>query len=51
MEQTMAHLAAQATAHADLPLQELVNTLADHHPSDGHDDMALLAIKIPAHTA
>ncbi|WP_393072208.1 PP2C family protein-serine/threonine phosphatase [Streptomyces sp. LN704] len=48
IDQTMAHLAAHATAHAGLPLQELLDTLADHHPSDGHDDMALLAIRIPA---
>ncbi|MFG3588735.1 PP2C family protein-serine/threonine phosphatase [Streptomyces sp. NPDC047990] len=48
IDRTMARLAAQAAEHARLPLQELLDTLADHHPSDGHDDMALLAIRIPA---
>lgn len=50
IDQSMARLAAHATAHAGLPLQELIDTLADHHPSDGHDDMALLAIRIPTHS-
>jgi serine phosphatase RsbU (regulator of sigma subunit) len=36
-----------ATAHAALPLEEFVQTLADRHPSDGHDDMAILALHIP----
>lgn len=46
-DQTMAGLAAQAEAHAHLPLRELIGALADHHPSDGHDDMAILAVQIP----
>ncbi|WP_093837937.1 PP2C family protein-serine/threonine phosphatase [Streptomyces aidingensis] len=37
-----------AAAHARLPLDGLVRTLADHHPSDGHDDLAVLAIRTPA---
>ncbi|MGV9938554.1 PP2C family protein-serine/threonine phosphatase [Streptomyces sp. NPDC003401] len=41
-------LAALAAAHAGLPLGDLVRTLADRHPSDGHDDMALLAVRTPA---
>ncbi|MFE2176297.1 PP2C family protein-serine/threonine phosphatase [Kitasatospora sp. NPDC059462] len=41
-------LAALATAHAALPLDDLVRVLADHHPGDGHDDMAILAIRVPA---
>ncbi|MEU5385197.1 GAF domain-containing SpoIIE family protein phosphatase [Kitasatospora cineracea] len=40
----LAHL---ASAHAHLLLDDLVHALADHHPSDGHDDMALLAIRTP----
>ena len=40
-------LAELATAHAALPLPEFVRTLADHHPSDGHDDMAILALRTP----
>jgi len=44
----LAALAALAAAHADRPLDELVQTLADLHPGDGHDDMAVLAIRTPA---
>jgi serine phosphatase RsbU (regulator of sigma subunit) len=40
-------LAATAAAHAGLPLDELCRTLADQNPSDGHDDIALLAVRIP----
>jgi hypothetical protein len=40
-------LAALAAAHAHQPLDDLVRTLADHHPSDGHDDMAILTIRVP----
>jgi hypothetical protein len=36
-----------ATTHATLPLEELVETLADHHSSDGHDDMAILVLRTP----
>ncbi|MFI0711453.1 PP2C family protein-serine/threonine phosphatase [Streptomyces inhibens] len=43
-------LAAVATTHADQPLQDFVQTLADHHPSDGHDDMAILALRTPPAT-
>jgi len=41
-------LAATSAAHAGLPLDELCRTLADHHPSDGHDDLALLALRTPS---
>ncbi|MGW7580120.1 hypothetical protein ACWGKU_03950 [Kitasatospora sp. NPDC054768] len=41
-------LAELAAAHAGEPLDDLVRFLADHHPSDGHDDMAVLAIRTPA---
>ncbi len=40
--------AATAAAHAGLPLDELCRTLADRHPSDGHDDLALLALRTPS---
>jgi hypothetical protein len=40
-------LAAIARAHQHLPLDQWCRTLADHHPSDGHDDLALLALRIP----
>ncbi|MFE5208008.1 PP2C family protein-serine/threonine phosphatase [Streptomyces sp. NPDC056600] len=36
-----------ALTHAALPVDELVNALADHHPSDGRDDMAILALRLP----
>jgi serine phosphatase RsbU (regulator of sigma subunit) len=37
-----------ALTHAALPVDELVHALADHHPSDGRDDMAILALRLPA---
>ncbi|GGR37086.1 PP2C family protein-serine/threonine phosphatase [Streptomyces roseolus] len=40
-------LADLAAAHATQPLDALVHALADHHPSDGHDDIAILAIRTP----
>ncbi|MFB7631101.1 SpoIIE family protein phosphatase [Streptomyces sp. NPDC056149] len=36
-----------AAEHAEAPLDDLVQALVDHHPSDGHDDMALLALRTP----
>lgn len=47
IEESMEHLAALATAHAALPLHDLVRALADRHPSDGHDDIAVLALRTP----
>ncbi|MCZ7413187.1 MULTISPECIES: PP2C family protein-serine/threonine phosphatase [unclassified Streptomyces] len=41
-------LAERAAAQVGRPLDELVCALADHHPSDGHDDMAILALRTPA---
>ncbi|MFM9368665.1 PP2C family protein-serine/threonine phosphatase [Streptomyces sp. Da 82-17] len=43
----LSRLAELATAYIGLPLQEFVDTLADHHPSDGHDDLAVLALRMP----
>ncbi|WOP39243.1 GAF domain-containing SpoIIE family protein phosphatase [Streptomyces sp. Li-HN-5-13] len=40
-------LADLAVEHAALPLPAFVQALADHHPSDGHDDMAILAVRTP----
>ncbi|MFI9193623.1 PP2C family protein-serine/threonine phosphatase [Streptomyces californicus] len=37
-----------ATTHAALPVDELVNVLADHSLGDGHDDLALFALRLPA---
>lgn len=42
-------LAQLVTAHARLSLDDLVQTLADRHPSDGHDDIAILALRTPPH--
>ncbi|MGW1161589.1 PP2C family protein-serine/threonine phosphatase [Streptomyces sp. NPDC002513] len=47
IDESLNELAALAIAHAALPLQDLVQALADHHPSDGHDDMAILALRTP----
>lgn len=42
-------LAALAAAHARDPLDRLCQALADGHPSDAHDDMAVLAVRAPGH--
>ncbi|WP_052229671.1 GAF domain-containing SpoIIE family protein phosphatase [Streptomyces sp. CT34] len=48
IHQSMNELAELAATHAGLPLQDFVQTLADRHPSDGHDDMAILALRTPS---
>ncbi|MEV6992724.1 PP2C family protein-serine/threonine phosphatase [Streptomyces sp. NPDC093228] len=40
-------LVALAEEHAHLPLRTFVQTLTDCHPSDMHDDMAVLAVRTP----
>ncbi|MFE2987644.1 PP2C family protein-serine/threonine phosphatase [Streptomyces sp. NPDC059262] len=47
IEESLAELAGLATLYAALPLPEFVQALAEHHPSDGHDDMAVLALRTP----
>ncbi|MFE4518640.1 PP2C family protein-serine/threonine phosphatase [Kitasatospora sp. NPDC056783] len=47
IDEGLAVLADLAAPRAGLPLEDLVHFLADHHPSDGHDDMALLAVRVP----
>ncbi|MEU6218259.1 GAF domain-containing SpoIIE family protein phosphatase [Streptomyces sp. NPDC047022] len=47
IDESLSQLAELATTHAALPLQDFVQALADHHPSDGHDDMAILALRTP----
>ncbi|MEU0373781.1 GAF domain-containing SpoIIE family protein phosphatase [Streptomyces sp. NPDC006283] len=42
-------LAVTAYRHAGEPVHELCSALADHHPSDGHDDMAVLVLRTPGH--
>ncbi|MEU5715622.1 GAF domain-containing SpoIIE family protein phosphatase [Streptomyces sp. NPDC020403] len=48
LDDQLAVLAELAGAHVGLPLDEFVNTLADQHPSDGHDDMAVIALRVPS---
>ncbi|MFF3404132.1 PP2C family protein-serine/threonine phosphatase [Streptomyces sp. NPDC002659] len=40
-------LAENAIAHAELPLDDFVQAMASHHPSDAHDDMAILVLRTP----
>ncbi|GGU96120.1 hypothetical protein GCM10010211_74060 [Streptomyces albospinus] len=47
IDQSLNELAELATTHAALPVQDFVQALADHHPSDGHDDIAILALRTP----
>ncbi|PIB04055.1 hypothetical protein B1C81_34830 [Streptomyces sp. HG99] len=47
IDESLNELADLATVYGALPLQEFVQALADHHPSDGHDDMAILALRTP----
>ncbi|MFD9983421.1 SpoIIE family protein phosphatase [Streptomyces massasporeus] len=48
IDRSLDELADLAAVHAALPLRDFVCALADDHPSDGHDDMALLALRTPA---
>lgn len=43
----LAALARIATQHADQPPERLCQTLADNHPGDGSDDIAILALRLP----
>ncbi|MEU6369007.1 GAF domain-containing SpoIIE family protein phosphatase [Streptomyces sp. NPDC046931] len=47
IDESLDELAELAAAHSALPLDDFVQALADHHPSDGHDDMAILALRAP----
>ncbi|WP_416981333.1 PP2C family protein-serine/threonine phosphatase [Streptomyces sp. T028] len=47
LDDRLAALAQLAAAHCRQPLDQFVRSLADRHPSDGHDDMALLALRTP----
>lgn len=47
VEEGLEQLAALVGAHAGRSLDELCRALANHHPSDGHDDMAVLALRTP----
>ena len=48
IDRSLGELADLAAVHAALPLRDFVCALADDHPSDGHDDIALLALRTPA---
>ena len=47
IDESLTELAELATTLAPLPLRDFVQALADHNPSDGHDDMAILALRTP----
>ncbi|MDT0469493.1 MULTISPECIES: PP2C family protein-serine/threonine phosphatase [Streptomyces] len=47
VEAGLERLAALVAEHAALPLRHFVQVLVDLHPSDGHDDMAILALRTP----
>jgi serine phosphatase RsbU (regulator of sigma subunit) len=51
LETGLKALAVTAAAHVLLPLDAFCTTLADLHPSDGHDDLAILALRTPALSA
>ncbi|MFF8914773.1 PP2C family protein-serine/threonine phosphatase [Streptomyces sp. NPDC015032] len=44
-------LAATVRRHARASLDQLCSVLSDHHPGDGHDDMAALILRTPTTTA
>ncbi|WP_420856939.1 PP2C family protein-serine/threonine phosphatase [Streptomyces chilikensis] len=48
IDEGMDALLELALVHAELPVEDLVHALADHHPGDGRDDMAVLALRLPA---
>ncbi|MFH7339056.1 GAF domain-containing SpoIIE family protein phosphatase [Streptomyces sp. KHY 26] len=48
IDQSLAELTRLVTEYVSLPLDDFVQALADHHPSDGHDDMAILALRTPS---
>jgi hypothetical protein len=47
LEWGLESLAATANGHAGAPVEELCGALAHHHPGDGHDDMAVLVLRVP----
>jgi len=47
IDEGLAALAELAAEHAHLALPDFVRALADHHPSSGHDDLAILALRTP----
>ncbi|GHB66435.1 hypothetical protein GCM10010377_66740 [Streptomyces viridiviolaceus] len=47
MDRGLDALAVAAARYAGRSPEELCRALADHHPSDGHDDMAVIALRTP----
>ncbi|MFD4863374.1 PP2C family protein-serine/threonine phosphatase [Streptomyces atratus] len=47
LDQGLDSLAATVYRHAREPVAQLCRVLADHHPSDGHDDMAAVILRTP----
>ncbi|MEE1941373.1 GAF domain-containing SpoIIE family protein phosphatase [Streptomyces sp. TRM 70361] len=47
LDETMAALARVAADHAALPPDELCRVLADRHTGGGHDDLAVLVLRVP----
>lgn len=50
LDQGMRRLATIASAHAEQPVDRLCRALADQAPSDGYDDLAVLALRVPSAT-
>ncbi|WP_461110491.1 PP2C family protein-serine/threonine phosphatase [Streptomyces calidiresistens] len=51
VDEGMAELARLAERRRDLPPRRLCEELMAHHPGDGRDDMAVLALRLPPATA
>ncbi|MFC4030790.1 PP2C family protein-serine/threonine phosphatase [Streptomyces polygonati] len=47
IETGLRSLAELAAIHTALPPERLCEILADHHPGDGRDDIAVLAVRVP----
>jgi Stage II sporulation protein E (SpoIIE)/GAF domain len=50
IDEGLATLARLATQHARRPPERLCRALAGHHPGDGSDDTAILALRLPPDT-
>ncbi|MDT0309854.1 SpoIIE family protein phosphatase [Streptomyces sp. DSM 44917] len=50
LDEGLATLAAVASRHVREPLDRLCQALVDHSPGDGHDDIAVLALRTPRPT-
>ncbi|MEU8352511.1 MULTISPECIES: PP2C family protein-serine/threonine phosphatase [unclassified Streptomyces] len=48
LDEGLLAVAETATRHAGASLDDLCDALMEHHPGDGHDDIAVLALRTPA---